>query len=343
MNNSHYRTFLRLMPALCLTVAVHAGAQASTPGTIKSRGTINCGVSEGLKGFSDKDKQGRWSGFDVDFCKALAAAIFNDANKVRYIPLSATDRFRALRSGKVDVLSRNSTWTFEREAKLGLLFVGVNYYDGQGFMVLRRPKITSALELNGASICVQSGTTSRLNLADYFRVNSMQYKEIAVANLAEAKAHLDSGKCDVLTADQSALFAERLKLKKPGDAMIMPDVISKEPLGPLVRSDDLTWFNIVKWMNFALINAEELGISKATLKETAASTKPIIRRFNGREANFGTLIGLDNAWAMRAVAAVGNYGEIFKRNVGANSPLAIPRGLNQLWNQGGILYAPPLR
>lgn len=319
------------------------GASAATLDVVKKRGSINCGVSEGLQGFSDKDKQGKWAGFDVDFCRALAAAIFDDAGKVNYVPLSANERFDALRSGKADLLSRNSTWTFEREAKLGLLFAGINYHDGQGFMVMRRPKITSALELDGANICVQEGTTSKRNLADYFRANSMKYKEHAFASLDEARKGLESGTCDVFTADQSALFAERLKLSKPAEAIILPDVISKEPLGPVVRADDLGWYNIVKWMNFALINAEELGITKANIKQALASNKPEVRRFTGAEGDFGQLVGLDNAWAIRAVAAVGNYGEIFERNVGADSPLAIPRGMNQLWSHGGILYAPPLR
>jgi general L-amino acid transport system substrate-binding protein len=329
---------------IALSAILAAGASsAATLGAVKSRGTLNCGVSEGLKGFSDRDKSGKWWGFDVDFCRALAAAIFDDTSKVTYVPLSATDRFDALRSGKVDVLSRNSTWTFERETRLGLLFAGTNYYDGQGFLVLGKPDIQTALELNGTKICVQTGTTSRPNLADYFRANSMKYTEVTVASLEEMHNNLKSGKCSVFTADQSALFSERQKLAKPDDAVVLPDIISKEPLGPVVRSDDLGWYNIVKWMNFALINAEELGISQATVKDALESAKPDVRRFTGKEGNFGILLGLDNAWAVQAVKAVGNYGEIFKRNIGAGSALAIPRGMNQLWNQGGILYAPPLR
>ncbi len=320
-----------------------AGAGAATLDAVRQRGTISCGVSQGLPGFSEKDAQGVWSGFDVDYCRALAAAIFDDPAKVSYVPLSASERFEALRSGKIDVLSRNSTWTLEREAVLGLLFAAITYHDGQGFLVMRRPQVVSALELNDVPLCVQKGTTSQPNAADYFRANSMQYRELAFDTLAEAIAALEGGRCDVFTADQSALYAEKARLKKPGDAEILPDVISKEPLGPAVRADDVAWFNIVKWTTHALVNAEELGVSSATAMEALASTKPEVRRFTGAEGDFGKRLGLDNSWALRAIRAVGNYSEVFERNIGSRSKLGIPRGLNQSWTAGGILYAPPMR
>lgn len=337
----------RALRGLAAAAIVAAGAatvaQAATLEDVRKRGALNCGVSQGLPGFSDRDAKGEWSGFDVDFCKAVAAAVLGDASKVSYTPLSANERFEALRSGKIDVLSRNSTWTLEREATLGLLFAGVMYHDGQGFLVLRRPQVISALELDGVSVCVQSGTTSQANLGDFMRANSMGYKELVFPSLAEAIKALESGQCDVFTADQSALFAERIKLADPGAAVILPDVISKEPLGPVVRADDVQWFNIVRWVNYALINAEELGISTATIAEASASQKPAVRRFVGAQGNLGQALGLDNAWALKAVQAVGNYAEVFERNIGSRSRLGIPRGLNQLWSTGGILYAPPLQ
>ncbi|QCK84760.1 amino acid ABC transporter substrate-binding protein [Phreatobacter aquaticus] len=333
---------LRTLATLA-TLSVPAVAAAGTLDTVRQRGTLQCGVSQGLPGFSDRNAQGEWSGFDVDFCKALAAAIFDDPAKVTYVPLSAAERFDALKAGRIDVLSRNSTWTLEREAKLGLLFAGITYHDGQGFLVMRRPNITSALELTGAKICVQTGTSGEPNVVDFFRANSMQMEIKAYPTAAEALAALAGGACDVLTNDQSGLYAMRLQLPKPGDALILPDIISKEPLGPVVRNDDLVWFNAVKWVGHALVNAEELGISRATVAEALASTKPAVRRFTGAEGDLGRDLGLDNAWAIRSVRAVGNYAEVYERNVGANSRLGIPRGLNQLWTMGGILYAPPLR
>jgi general L-amino acid transport system substrate-binding protein len=318
-------------------------AAAGTLDNVKQHGTLRCGVSEGLFGFSEQTRPGDWSGFDVDFCRALAGAIFDDATKVSFVPLSAGQRFEALRAGTVDLLSRNSTWTLEREAGLGLAFVGVTFYDGQGFMVPRRMNITSALELDGAKICVESGTTSQLNLADFFSANSMKYEERIHATSMDALAAFEAGECNALTRDQSALYAARLVLKKPADVVILPDVISKEPLGPVIRADDFFWFNIVKWVNFALVNGEELGISSKTLAEAAASSKPDVRRFVGAEGGFGKMLGLDDRWAVQALRASGNYSEIYERNVGVSSRLGIPRGLNQLWNMGGILYAPPFR
>jgi len=338
-----FRYAIRLGAFLGAALLAGSLAHAGTLDTIKQRGTLTCGVSQGLPGFSDVDAQGHWSGFDVDFCRAVAAAVFDDANKVVYSPLNAEERFEALRSGKIDVLSRNSSWTLEREATLGLLFAAITYHDGQGFLVLRKPQITSALELDKATVCVQKGTTSELNLADFFRANSMSYTPRAFDTLAEVVKALDGGDCDVFTADQSGLYGVRLRLAKPAEGQILPDVISKEPLGPAVRGDDIGWFNVVKWTAFALINAEELGISSGNAKEALASTKPDVRRFVGAEGDFGAKLGLDRAWAIHAVAAVGNYSEIFERDIGVKSKLAIPRGLNQLWSMGGVLYAPPLR
>lgn len=333
----------RLAGLAALLLVAAAPAVAGTLAAVKQRGTLNCGVSQGLAGFSDRDAQGRWTGFDVDFCRALAAAVLGDPDKVAYMPLSASERFDALRAGRIDVLSRNSTWTLEREAGLGLLFGGITFHDGQGFMVLRRPTITSALELDGVPVCVQEGTTSAMNVADFFRANSMRLTLLTLPTATQTLQALQEGRCDVLTTDQSGLFAERLKLAQPDSAVILPDVISKEPLGPVTRADDLAWFNVVKWVNFALINAEELGITSATADEALASTKPDVRRFVGTEGDLGAKLGLDNAFALRAVKAVGNYAEIYERNVGVRSRLGIPRGMNQLWSMGGILYAPPMR
>jgi general L-amino acid transport system substrate-binding protein len=322
---------------------VAVAAQAGTLDAVKQRGALICGVSEGLGGFSDRDAAGAWSGFDVDFCRAVAAAVLDDPQKVQFVPLSTSERFDALRAGKVDVLSRNSTWTFEREAGQGILFAGVDYHDGQAFMVVRHPAVTSALELGGVSVCLQGGTTTRPNLADFFKANSMTYSEVVVAGPSEAIAKLESGGCDAYTTDQSALYVVRLGLKRPSEATILPDVISKEPLAPAVRADDVAWFNVVKWTLYALIDAEELGVGKATLDEALRSQKPAVRRLVGVEGDFGQNLELTNDWALRAVRAVGNYGEMFETNLGARSRYAIPRGLNQLWENGGILYAPPLQ
>ena len=324
-------------------LAFAAPAAAGTLDPVKQRGTLQCGVSEGVSGFSEKDAAGVWNGFDVDFCRAVAAAVLGDATKVAFTPLSASQRFEALKSGKVDLLARNSTWTLGREAELGLAFAGISYHDGQGFLAKRSLGVDGALSLDKAKICVEAGTTTQLNLADFFRANSMTYEEKAFPGAAEALSAFQSGQCDVLTRDQSALHGERLKLAKPAEAVVLPDVISKEPLGPVVRSDDFPWFTVVKWVGFALVNAEELGISSANLDEALKSQKPDARRFIGAEGGFGKALGLDADWAVRAVKAGGNYAEIYERNLGTGSKLGIPRGLNQLWNMGGVLYAPPLR
>jgi len=319
----------------------HAGAQ--TLKAVKERGTVACGVSRGVIGFSAQSDDKSWAGIDADFCRALAAAIFDDASKVDFVPLSAEDRFQALQSRKIDILARNSTWTMGRETELGLLFAGVNFYDGQGFLVRHARKVGSALELTGAKVCVQSGTTTELNLRDYFAANNMRYEAMPMATLEEALAAYVAGRCDVLTADASALHGERLKTPEPGDHDILPEIISKEPLGPAVRDDDVQWFNIVKWVNFALLNAEELSISSETLDAALSSAKPEVRRLVGSEGNFGEQIGLTRDWAARIIRRVGNYAEVYERNIGVKSKLGIPRGINQLWTSGGILYAPPIR
>ena len=328
-----------------LSLCLGLGALPASAGTledVRARGMLNCGVSTGLFGFSERDTQGAWSGFDVDFCKALAAAVLNDPAKVTYVPLPANERFAALRDKKIDLLSRNSTWTLEREAGLGLLFAGIVYHDGQGIMVMRKPGITSALELTGTNICVQDGTTSRRNLADFFRNNSMTYTEKVFPTSAEVLKGLESGACDAMTTDQSALYAERLKLVKPSEATILPDVLSKEPLAPVVRADDIAWYNIARWTRHVLINAEELGVSSTTLREALNSKNPDVRSLIGAEGGLGKMLGLDDAWVVRVITATGNYGEMFERHLGVRSRLGIPRGLNLLWLNGGILYAPPL-
>ena len=318
-------------------------AAAATVDSVRQRGELICGVSQGLFGFSERKADGTWTGFDVDVCRAIAAAVLADPAKVSFVPLSASERFPALREGKIDVLSRNSTWTLEREAGLGLLFAGINFHDGQGFMVHRDLNVTSALELNDAKVCVQAGTTGQALVSDYFSANSMTVTVRAYPDAASTLRAFESRDCNVMTTDNSGLFAERLRLSRPGDAVILPDIISKEPLGPVTRADDVAWYNLVKWVNFALINAEELGISSTNIPEAQRSVKPEVRRFVGADGDLGRMLGLSADWAVRAVAAVGNYGEIYERNVGTGSRLGIPRGLNQLWNQGGILFAPPVR
>ena len=326
-----------------------AGALTASPSAaqtlkaVKDRGSLNCGVSEGLYGFSARDDKGVWAGFDVDLCRAIAAAVFNDASKVQYIGLDAGARFGALQAGRIDVLSRNSTWTMSRETDLGLIFAGVTYYDGQGFLVPRSLKKDSALDLDGTKVCVQQGTTTELNLADHFRTNKMKLEAIATKSVEEAVKSYDEGRCNVFTADVSSLHAIRLRLAKPDEHVILPDVISKEPLGPAVKQGDMQWFNIVKWINFAMINAEELGVTSQNIDEATKSEKPDVRRLLGNEGAYGEQLGLTKDWALRIVKHVGNYGEVFERNVGVGSRLAVPRGINQLWNVGGIQYAPPIR
>jgi general L-amino acid transport system substrate-binding protein len=318
-------------------------AQAGTLDQVKKRGYLMCGSSPGVAGFGLPDDKGNWTGLDIDFCRAVAAAIFNDATKVKFIPLSGKDRFTALQSSEVDVLARNTTWTISRETGQGFLFVGVNYYDGQGFLVRKALNLSSALELSGASICVQQGTTTELNLADFFRGNNMKYEPVNFASADEAVKAYDGGRCDAYTTDASGLYVERQKLANPDDSIILPEIISKEPLGPTVRQGDDQWFNLVKWVNFAMINAEELGVTSKNVDEKAKSDRPDIKRLLGFEGNFGEGLGLDADWAYRIVKLVGNYGEVFDRNLGENSTLKIKRGINALWTKGGLQYAPPIR
>jgi general L-amino acid transport system substrate-binding protein len=327
-----------------LVAAFVAGtASAGTLDTVKQRGVLNCGQNTGLAGFGQPDAQGNWSGLDVDYCRAVAAAIFKDPTKVKFVPLSAKDRFTALQSGEVDVLVRNTTWTISREASLGLLFAGINYYDGQGFMVRKSLKVASALELGGASICVQQGTTTELNLADYFRSNKMRLKSVTFATLDEAVKAYETGRCDAYTTDASQLYSVRLKLAKPDDHVVLPEIISKEPLALFVRHGDDQWFDIVKWVQFAMLNAEELNVARANVDEQLKSDNPEIKRLLGTEGNYGEQFGLTKDWVYRIVKLVGNYGEVFERNLGQGSPLKITRGINALWTKGGLQYGPPFR
>src|SRR6266852_1024703 len=307
------------------------------------RDAVLCGVNTGLPGFSSADEKGNWSGFDVDFCRVIAAAIFNDPSKVKFVPLDAGERFTELQKRKVDVLSRNSTWNLSRETRYSLHFVAMTYYDGQGFMVHKARKIDSSLELDNTKVCVQAPTGTQVNLAGYLRSNNIKYQEIKFAKLDDVIKAYDSGQCDVFTADVSRLYALRVKLTKPDDHVILPDVISKEPLAPVVRHKDDDWLLIVKWTLFAMVNAEELGITSKNVDHALKSKKPDVMRFVGNEGAYGEELGLAKDWAVRIIRHVGNYGEVYDRNVGVDSNLGIPRGLNQLWNAGGILYAPPIR
>jgi general L-amino acid transport system substrate-binding protein len=307
------------------------------------RDAVFCGVNTGLPGFSAKDDKGEWKGFDVDFCRAIAAAIFNDPKKVNFVPLDAKERFEELGKRKVDVLARNSTWTMSRETQYYLHFAGVSYYDGQGFMVPRARNIDSALALDGSKVCVQKDTTTELNLDDYFTTNHMKYEAKKFGTVDDVFKAYAKGECDVLTSDVSQLYALRLKLEKPGEHVILADVISKEPLGPVVRQKDDDWLLLVKWTLFAMINAEELGVDSKNIDQALRSKKPDVMRLVGTDGSYGEDLGLSNDWAVRIIRHVGNYGEVYERNVGTGSPLGIPRGLNQLWNAGGILYAPPIR
>src|SRR6201989_1932882 len=307
------------------------------------RGEVLCGVNTGLPGFSVPDDKGNWTGFDVDFCRAVAAAIFNDPAKAKFIPLDANERFKELQNRKVDILSRNSTWSLSRETSYDLYFPAVAYYDGQGFMLPRSRNIDSALDLNGSKVCVQDGTTTALNLADYFRANNMKYEEVKFPQLDQAVKAYQDGKCDTFTADVSPLYALRLNMGKPDDNVILPDVISKEPLAPVVRQRDDDWMMIVKWTLYAMINAEELGVNSKNIDEALKSKKPDVMRLVGNEGTYGEDLGLTKDWAVRIIKHVGNYGEVYDRNIGDGSRLKIPRGLNQLWNNGGIQYAPPIR
>jgi len=315
-------------------------AVADTLDDVKKNDHVKCGVSTGLAGFSAVDEKGNYQGIDVDVCRAVAAATLGDANKVKFTPLTAKERFTALQSGEVDILSRNTTWTLTRDASLGLNFAGVNYYDGQGFMVSKSLGVKSAMELDGAAVCIQAGTTTELNLADYFKANNMKYKAVTYDTSDQTIKGFEAGRCDMLTSDQSQLYSLRIKLAKPEDAIVLPEVISKEPLGPVVRQGDDKWFNIVRWSLNAMINAEEMGLTKANISNMKDSKDPATQRMMGGQ---GEKLGLDDNWSHNIISQVGNYGESFEANVGSGSPLKIGRGLNALWNKGGIMYAPPIR
>ena len=340
-NKNNLRT---LLAGLCLTAALPAFA-GKTLDAIKSRGQVICGVSTGVAGFSAADSSGNWSGLDVDICKAVAAATLGDAKKVKFVPLTSQQRFTALQSGEVDVLSRNTTFSLSRDASLGLHQTAVTYYDGQGFMVPAKFKITSAKQLKGQTVCVQSGTTTEKNLSDYSRTHKLNLKPVVFEKFEAANAAYFSGRCVAYTTDASALASIRNKeARNPAEHVILPDLISKEPLGPLVRRGDDEWFAIVKWVIYGLIEAEEYGMTQANVDKLKTSTlDPVIQRILGTTEDTGRLLGLDKEWMLRAIKATGNYGEIFERNLGPKSAIGLPRGLNKQWNQGGLMYAYPLR
>jgi len=335
------------MLGLSVAIAGTVGASAATLDDVRARGELQCGVNTGLVGFGIPDEKGEWTGFDVDYCRAVAAAIFGDGKKVKFVPLSAKDRFTALQSGEIDVLIRNTTWTMSRDTTLGIEFTGINYYDGQGFMVnaTKLPDINSSLQLSGASVCVQSGTSTELTLADYFRANKMEYNPVVFEKFTEVNAAYDAGRCDVYTTDQSSLYATRLQLARPDENVVLPQIISKEPFGMAVRQGDPQWANIVRWTHYALINAEEYGITSTNVDEMARSDNPDIKRMLGAEEgnNLGRELGLEPNWVVQIIKNVGNYGEIFERNIGLNTPLKISRGINALWTKGGLHYGVPIR
>jgi general L-amino acid transport system substrate-binding protein len=326
---------------LLLVTMAHTVLAQSTLDAVRSRGFVQCGVNTGLAGFAQPDSKGVWRGIDVDLCRAVAAAVFGDAAKVRFTPLTSQQRFTAVQSGEVDILARNTTWTITRDTSLGLNFAGVNYYDGQAFMVPKKLNVKSAKQLNGATICVQPGTTNELNLADYFRANRMTFKPVVIEKLEEVLSAYFSGRCDAYTTDQSGLVALRAsRAPNPADHVILPELISKEPLGPAVRHGDDRWFDIVKWSLFAMIEAEELGLGSKNIDAQAKSPNPAIQRFVGASGDIGKMLSLDNRWAYNIVKQVGNYAESFDANL---KPLGFERGLNRLWSQGGLMYVPPIR
>lgn len=335
---------LRGLLAAAAVTAISTTAMAATLDDVRSKGHVQCGVSQGLPGFSNPDQQGNWTGIDVDVCRAVAAAVLGDASAVKFTPLSAKERFTALQSGEVDMLSRNTTWTLVRDTALGLNFAGVNYYDGQGFMVRKDLGVKSAMELDGASVCVNIGTTTELNLSDFFRANGMSFNPVVFEKADEVVAAYDAGRCDVYTTDQSGLAAQRIKLGEPAAHVILPEIISKEPLGPVVRHGDDQWLDIVKWSLYAMIEAEELGVTSSNAGDMKGSSEnPNVRRLLGVEGDMGKNLGLDNDWAMNIVSQVGNYGESFARYVGPETALGLERGQNALWKDGGLQYAMPIR
>ncbi len=331
------------LAAVAALVAMPAFA-GKTLDAVKSRGQVVCGVNTSAPGFSAADSQGRWTGLDVDFCRGVAAAVLGDASKVKFVPLNSQQRFAALQAGEIDVLSRNTTWTLTRDASLGIVFTGINYYDGQGFMVPKKLNIDSAKKLNGATVCVQAGTTSEKNVADYFAANNMKYKTVVFDTAEAITGAFFAGRCQVYTTDMSDLAGARTTAPKPDDFTILPMVISKEPLGPAVRRGDDEWFQIVRWVGYAMLEAEESGVTQANVDKMRSESKdPGVQRLLGASDDTGKLLGLEKEWAYRVVKQVGNYGESFERNLGPKSPLALPRGVNNLWTKGGLMYAPPVR
>ena len=325
------------------TVLAGASAQAATLDDVKNKGFVQCGVSQGLPGFSNPDDKGDWRGLDVELCRAVAAAVLGDAGKVKFTPLSAKERFTALTSGEIDLLVRNTTWSMNRDTTLGVNFTGVNYYDGQGLMVPTKLGVSKALELDGASVCTNTGTTTELNITDFFRTNKMTFELVAFEKADEVVAAYDAGRCDVYTTDRSALAGQRLKMKDPAAHVILPEILSKEPLGAVVRQGDDQWFNIVRWTHFAMVNAEELGVTSKNVEAMKSNADPEIKRLLGVEGAFGEGLGISNDWAANIISQIGNYGEVFDRNVGPESPLKLDRGYNELWSKGGLQYAPPIR
>ena len=333
-----------LFGALTVASLAAGAAAAGTLDDVKARGNLNCGVTTGLVGFAAPDANGEWKGFDVAVCRAVAAAVLGDASAVEFIPTTGKTRFTALASGEVDMLARNTTWTFSRDVDLKFEFTGVNYYDGQGFMVPKELGVSSAKDLDGATVCIQTGTTTELNLADFFRANNISYEPVPIETNAEAQQQYLAGACDVYTTDASGLAATRATFEAPGDHVLLPEIISKEPLGPLVRHGDHEWGDVVRWTLNALISAEELGISSANIGElSSGSGNPEIARLLGSEGTLGEMLGLDADWAKKAIMAGGNYGEIFATNIGENTPIGLARGLNAQWTDGGLLYSPPFR
>ena len=333
-----------LVAAAALAVGFALPASSATIDDVKAKGHVQCGVSQGLPGFSNPDQAGNWTGIDVDVCRAVAAAVFGDANKVKFTPLSAKERFTALQSGEVDVLSRNTTWTLTRDTALGLDFVGVNFYDGQGFMIRKDMGIDSATKLDGASVCVNIGTTTELNMADYFRANGMKYEPVVFEKADEVVAAYDAGRCDVYTTDRSGLAAQRVKLKDPSAHVVLPETISKEPLGPVVRHGDNQWGDVVRWSLITMIEAEEMGLNSGNVDDMRkTATNPAVKRVLGTEGDMGKVLGLGNDWSYNIIKQVGNYGEVYAKHVGPNTPIGLARGPNELWTNGGLMYPMPVR
>ncbi len=336
--------FTAFMLIMFSGLGISAQAADTTLDIVKKRGHLKCGVSQGLPGFSNPDSKGNWTGIDVDLCRGVAAAIFADADKVKFTPLSAKERFIALQSGEVDIVSRNTTWSMHRDTAMGVDFPAITYFDGQGFMVRRSLGLKSSLELDGATICTNQGTTTELNAADYFRSNNLEYEIVAFEKSDEAVSAYNTGRCDAYTTDHSALYAHRLKLTDPSEHEVLPEVISKEPLSPVVRQGDDQWGDIVKWVHYAMVAGEELKVHSGNVDEMNKSKNPAIRRLLGYDGTFGANLGIPADWAQHIIREVGNYSEVYDRNVGENTPLAIKRGRNALWTEeGGLMYAPPIR